>query len=197
MGLASAAVRAAALAAACLASSGLGPPPMVASTVAAKSLHALCGEAADIFVATVEQVAVRWADGARSRIETQVTFGDLEILAGPARASRTLRFAGGELDGLRDEVAGMPQFAPGERVVVFARTEQSLSPIVGFHQGVFRIADSARGSVVLSAHRLPVLGVAGGTVQLGGATTPPDAALSLADFLDLVRRDLAAGGGTP
>ena len=80
-----------------------------------------------------------------------MTFTDLTWLRGGPQAQIELRFGGGELDGLREEVAGVPQFTVGERRVIFAHAGHFVSPIVGFNQGLFRVVDGADGPVVLDA----------------------------------------------
>jgi hypothetical protein len=112
-----------------------------ATVVVAKDFAALCAEADLIFVGTVSKTESRWIDRDKQAIETQVTFEDLTWLRGPAQSSITLHFAGGEVDGLREEIAGVPGFTVGERRIIFARNGRYVSPIVGFDQGALRVVE--------------------------------------------------------
>ncbi len=73
-----------------------------ATVVIAKDFAALCDEADLVFVGTVTGVASRWSDPATQSVETLVTFGDLTWLRGTVQTTVTLRFGGGEMDGLRE-----------------------------------------------------------------------------------------------
>ena len=172
--------------------SALAAPRAGATVVVAKDFGAICAEADLIFVGTVSAVASRWSDPQRQAIETEVTFGDLTWLRGTPQSPVTLRFAGGEMDGLHEAVAGVPQFAVGERRVVFAHAGHFASPIVGFNQGLFRVVDGADGPVVLDADGRAVTGVGRAALQRG-APDDRGAALSLDAFLDRVRAQLSAG----
>lgn len=177
---------------ACLASAA----PARATTVLAKDFAALCGEADLVFVGTVETVRSRWRDRTRQAIETVVTFGSLTWLRGAPRATIELTFGGGEMDGLREEIAGVPRFAPGERRVVFAHAGDFVSPLVGFSQGYFRVVDGPDGPTVLDADGRAVTGLAGAALRRGAANDAA-AALPLATFLERVRAQLAADGQAP
>jgi hypothetical protein len=172
--------------------SAVAAPRAGATVVVAKDFGAFCAEADLIFVGTVTNVAARWSDPQRRAIETEVTFGDLIWLRGGPEATVRLQFAGGEMDGLREAVAGVPQFAVGERRVVFAHTGHYASPIVGFNQGLFRVVDGASGPVVLDADGRAVTGVGRAALQRG-ASDDRGAALPLEAFLDRVRAHLNAG----
>lgn len=174
--------------------SALAAPRAGATVIVAKDFGAICAEADLIFVGTVSAVASRWSDPERQAIETEVTFTDLTWLRGGTQTPVTLRFAGGEMDGLHEAVAGVPQFAVGERRVVFAHAGRFASPIVGFNQGLFRVVEGANGPVVLDADGKAVTGVARAALQRGAADDRT-AALSLDAFLDRVRAQLAAAAG--
>jgi hypothetical protein len=120
-------------------------PRADATVVVAKDFGALCAEADLIFVGTVASTQSRWSDPQRQAIETAVTFADLTWLRGGSQATVELRFGGGELEGLRESVAGVPQFTVGERRVIFAHAGHYVSPLVGFSQGQFRVVDGADG----------------------------------------------------
>lgn len=179
-----------------------------ATVVVAKDFAALCDEADLVFVGTVTGMESRWSDPSQQTMETLVTFGDLTWLRGTPRAAVTLRFSGGEIDGLREEIADAPHFAIGERRVIFAREGRFVSPIVGFDQGALRVVDGTDGPVVVGAGGavLPAdgAGVRAGDSAPGGAlrrAAPPDAdgsPVPLDEFLGRVRGQLARpSNGTP
>lgn len=176
---------------------GAGAPPRAAATVViAKDFAALCAEADLVFVGTVTAVESRWSDPARRAIETAVTFADLTWLRGAARDTVTLRFAGGTMDGLHEEVAGVPRFAVGERRVLFARDGTYVSPVVGFNQGVFQVVEGADGPVVLDHDAHAVTAVGRAALQRG-AVGDRAAAVPLDTFLEQVRARLADEGARP
>ena len=180
-----------AAAAAVVAVLGLWRAPAAATVVVAKDFAALCAEADLVFVGTVTAVTSAWRDTAQRSIETRVTFAELTWLRGDPRPTITLQFAGGEIDGLREEIAGVPRFAVGERRIIFAHAGDFLSPVVGFHQGVFGVVDHGDGPVVLDAGGRPVTAV-GRAALVRGAPGDDAAALPLAAFLDRVRQQLGA-----
>lgn len=163
-----------------------------ATTVIAKDFGALCAEAELIFVGTVAAREARWSDPQRQAIETVVTFTDLTWLRGGPQAEVELRFGGGELDGLHEAVAGVPQFTVGDRRVVFAHAGHLVSPIVGFNQGLFRVVAGADGPVVLDADGKAVTGVGRAALQRG-AVDDRAAALPLDAFLARVRAQMTPG----
>lgn len=163
-----------------------------ATVVVAKDFEALCREADLIFVGTVVAVESHWAGADRQAIETRVTFAALDWVHGPPEPTVTLRFAGGEIDGLREEVAGVPRFAVGERRVIFAREGRYVSPIVGFDQGVYRVVEDSAGPAVIEAAPS-----GGASLRIGDATAPAPAAVPLDRFLSRIRAELARAQNTP
>jgi hypothetical protein len=161
-------------------------PPAHATTVIAKSFAELCAEADLIFAGTVSASESSWADPDKHAIQTRVTFADLTWLRGAPRATVTLRFAGGSIDGFTEEIAGMPRFAVGDQVVIFARDAESISPIVGFHQGLYRVVDGR----VFDAEGQAVTMVGGAALRRHAAGATPGLGLPLTDFLDRVRGEL-------
>ena len=168
-----------------------------ATTIIAKDFGQLCREADLVFVGTVVEVASEWSDPGKQAIETRVVFSDLLPLVGVEGSRVELRFGGGTMDGIREEIAGVPRFAVGERRVIFARKEHAVSPIVGFDQGAFTVVDSASGPVVLGSGGRPVAAIAGPTVNLAPSPAGPEAGLPLDSFLERVREQLAARGANP
>lgn len=162
-----------------------------ATTVLAKSFESICHESDMVFVGSVTGVESRWAAPEQGTIETLVTFSDLIPLFGVDSQKVVLRFAGGAVDGIREEIAGMPHFEVGDRVVVFAREGRFVSPIVGFHQGLFEVVERDGAPVVLNERGVPVTAVDGKSLRLGSTAGGASSAMALDVFLDRVRDTLA------
>ena len=78
-------------------------------------------------------------------VKTRVTFRVDDPLYGTTSLVEVFDFLGGETPDLGMAVAGMPTFAVGDRRVVFARRERSINPIVGFTQGLLKVASDLNG----------------------------------------------------
>lgn len=78
-------------------------------------------------------------------VKTRVTFSVSEPLYGTSSLVEVFDFLGGETPDLGMKVAGMPTFTVGDRRVVFARRDRSINPIVGFTQGLMKVARDAGG----------------------------------------------------
>lgn len=89
-------------------------------------------------VTAVESRLVPAANGDR-KLKTFVTFATLKILKGEPSALFTLEFLGGEKDGERWTVPGMPQFAVGDEEFVFPTAGTSICPLVGAMHGRYRV----------------------------------------------------------
>jgi hypothetical protein len=163
--------------------------PATATTVIPVTFDEMVAAADVIFVGEVVDVrpfTVTTPDGVL--IKTRVTFSVAETLWGPKSLVETFDFLGGEWGDVRIGVADMPTFARGDRRVVFARREQNtVSPIVGFSQGLLQIRrDSAGVDRLFTA-----AGLALDTPERLGTTptAPPaarPAAMPLAAFRDRV-----------
>jgi hypothetical protein len=176
------------LAGACLLGAAL---PLRATTVVEKDLDALCAEADRVFIGTVSSIRARWADQAGGRIETLVTFTNIEPLFGVDQTEVVLRFAGGQVGDVVERVGGMPEFRVGERAVIFALDGRFASPLVGFHQGRFPIqGDGAAASVLSSSYRL--VGAVADGARAVGERPRTQVSVPLDDFLSEVRRRLTA-----
>lgn len=91
-----------------------------------------------------------------------------------------LRFLGGSLpSGAALLVAGMPTFSVGERVILALQEGSGLaSPLVGFEQGLWRLADD--GAVDASGRYLGLVRAAGATDGVDRGASGSDAQLTLA-----------------
>lgn len=123
--------------------------------------------------ARADLVVEGWVAGVEPRrdsigaIYTYVTLEGVEVIHGTyLESTLELRFSGGELEGERSYVAGMPTFGVGEHVLLFVRGNGSeMCPIVGWHQGSFRVAaDPETGAEYLAdAAGHPVVELVEGT----------------------------------
>lgn len=126
--------------------------PVWATTVLEKNFTDLVQEADTIVVGTVTTI--------ESVIEqdtpfTRVTFTDLDILKGdPHQEVVTVEMLGGPTpDGLRLQIAGVPEFTLGDRVVVFITgNETQAVPFVGMWQGVYRVMQDPDHGDTMATH---------------------------------------------
>jgi hypothetical protein len=128
-------------------------------------------------------------------IKTRVIFRVVDPLLGTAASVEVFDFLGGDLGADSLRVAEMPRFAAGERVVVFARRERSINPIVGFTQGLLRVTRDGTGvERVLTADGFALPR----TQDIGVASLRRSrvraAAMRLPDFQARVRQALGEAG---
>jgi hypothetical protein len=169
--------------------------PAVATVITAMDFDAQCTTAERVFVGTVRTVASQRVAAAPQYYETVVTFAVEEVVAGAVPSEVVLRFAGGEMDGVRQSIDGMPELAAGERYVVLADADHApplLSPVVGFNQGLYRVVTEdgpgGRRSVVRDyAGRLLAAAALGGRAPAGRDAVTVPAEPEIGDFLAAVR----------
>ncbi|MBI4517915.1 MAG: hypothetical protein HY699_19085 [Deltaproteobacteria bacterium] len=167
----------------------LAAPPVRATTVMEKNLDSLCAEADHVFTGKVVAIEPQWTDAARRHIETVVTFETIEPLYGADSAFISLRFAGGQIGDLVERVQGVPRFARGEHGVIFARDGHFASPLVGFHQGYFRVQGEGEAAAVLRPSYEFVGALADGS-RLLSSEVQGVGATPLRGFLDALRQRL-------
>jgi len=165
-----------------------------ATTTVALTFDEIVSRADMVFVGEVIDVRpfrLRTRDG--SVIKTRVVFRVTEPLTRGVGIVEVLEFLGGELDGVGMAVADMPRFTIGDRRVVFARRERSINPIVGFTQGLLRVAaDASRVDRVWTLDGSPVAGITSiGGLQAGPAV-PAGTPMSLAELRAQILRALPA-----
>ena len=170
-------------------------PPAAATTVIEKDLAALCNEADRVFVGTVSSVQSQWTDPQQRHIETLVTFSDIEPLFGVDTAAVVLRFSGGRVGDTAEQVEGMPTFHVGDRLVIFARNGNAVSPIVGFNQGCLHIDGTGSEATVALPSYQPI-GMLGDRRVLG-AESRTSSSMNLNDFLSEVHGRLDARRTNP
>jgi len=117
-----------------------------ATVLVGADLGELSREAVAIARGRVAAVEGRWGEGRRG-IETIVTLDVERYLKGSLGDTVAFRVPGGELGRFRHLVVGAPEFAVGERIVVFLGARGPSVPyVLGFSQGVLRIARAADAS---------------------------------------------------
>lgn len=110
-------------------------------------------------------VESRWTDDRRG-IETLVTLETERSLKGELDATVQFKVPGGRLGRYRNIVVGAPEFVVGQRVVVFLGATGRRGPyILGLSQGVFRLAATSAGVVVMPPAVLPVVGTAAPVIR--------------------------------
>jgi hypothetical protein len=168
----------------------------------------MVADAGAIFAGRVESVSSGRIHGLPV---TRVTFHVEENVRGAGTETVTLTFLGGRLPGgLPYRVAGMPEFSPGQRVVLLAYQASAigLTSPVGLYQGHFPITAGPGGRERVTATGPRQRLLEGVEALAGGATTalPPEAgpgAAAMAPrtfpygaFLETLR-DLASREGPP
>ncbi len=125
-------------------------------------------------------------------IKTRVIFRVSDPIWGTTSLLEVFEFFGGEWGDIGMAIAGMPEFAIGDRRVVFASREPSINPIVGFTQGLLQIRrDSGGVDRVFTFGGVPL-----GRPESIGATSPavpvtPITPMPLSAFRDRISRALA------
>jgi hypothetical protein len=125
-----------------------------ATTVVAPRFEALVDHSDLIFTGQMLSQRSEWQelDGQRS-IVTLVTFGVQRIHKGRAASTVTLQFLGGKVGDVSLEVAEMPTFKPGERVLLFvAENGVSACPVVAFFHGKFTVHADGKGGDEVRRH---------------------------------------------
>jgi hypothetical protein len=96
----------------------------------------------------VVAIGTQWT-GDRRGVETLVTLEVESYLKGSFGETLTFRVPGGRLGRFRSLVVGAPEFADGQRVIVFLSHRGPMVPyLVGLGQGVYRLASSGSRWVV-------------------------------------------------
>jgi hypothetical protein len=125
-----------------------------ATTVVAPRFEALVDHSDLIFTGQMLSQRSEWQelDGQRS-IVTLVTFGVQRVHKGRAASTVTLQFLGGKVGDVSLEVAEMPTFKPGERVLLFvAENGASACPVVAFFHGKFTVHTDGKGGDEVRRH---------------------------------------------
>jgi hypothetical protein len=162
-----------------------------ATVIVPADLGELSRDAMAIVRGRVAAVDARYTED-RGTIETIVTIEAESYLKGALGQTVRFRVPGGELGRYRSLVVGAPEFAVGQRVVVFLGARgPSIPHLVGFSQGVFRLVRALddSGWLVTPPALLPAAGASTAVVRGDPGRRP----LPLADFEQRVR---ALAGGS-
>lgn len=160
------------------------------------SLDQLTDRAAAIVVSTVTGRRAEWEHYGSSRlIITKVTMEVEQTLKGSAPRTLTVEVLGGTIGDETLRVSHVPEFRVGERDVLFLNNApHAVSPLVGSDQGRFRVMNEAGSGTarVLTVGFAPLVSadVIGSSASMqgdGGLVRSMSAALSLSDFVTLVR----------
>lgn len=143
-----------------------------AGGVETMTLPTLAEHAGQVLVGTVQSSRSYWAENPR-RIETELVFGELRFLKGRLPDSGLefrLVVPGGRVADWELRVSCTPQFAVGERWLLFLLPTYKTFPVVGLHQGAFRISTGADGVArVYFANGMPVTGLDHAGIVQGAA----------------------------
>ncbi len=126
----------------------LGAAAGHATTVVPMSLATLADHAGQVLLGEVVAVRSYWADNPR-RIETEVRLTGVEYLKGALPDSRpefTLIVPGGTVGTVTARIGCAPEFALGDRWLLFLLPEYRVFPTVGVGQGAFRIRSDPDGT---------------------------------------------------
>ena len=175
--------------------------PVRATTVEPLTFSEVVDGADVIAVGAVSAVTETW-DAERELPLTEVTVSVLEVLKGRIDgAELTLQFLGGATpSGATLAVVGMPDFAVGDRAVLFsAGNGVEACPFVGWWQGLYRLFyDAGQDAFTVADHAgRAVVGIEGGAGRLVASVSAPDnddavaeLPLTLDDFRSLVRAEV-------
>lgn len=149
----------------------------------------LAREAQTIARGSVMRVESQWTNDRRG-METVVMLQVESSLKGPSAETVRFRVPGGQLGRYRHLVVGAPVFGIGQRIVVFLRSNGAALPhILGFSQGVFRVAAEAGALTVMPPPTMNRTGLPARIVRGDRARR----AVRLADFEREIRRLAEAG----
>ncbi len=163
----------------------LAPWLVEATVVLPLDFRQLTGRATAIVHGRVVALVPQWAAEGRG-IETIVTVQVTGYLKGDFGAQMTFRVPGGKMGRFRAVTVGAPVFREGEEVIVFLGADGPAIPhIVGFNQGVYRVAvDRASGARVVTPPLLSGDVTVPTTIVRGDASRKP---ISLEQFEAQVR----------
>jgi hypothetical protein len=127
---------------------------MPATSVIAPPFEALVDRAELIFTGQVVSQRSEWRmNNGQKSIVTLVSFSVQQVHKGRASSSITLQFLGGTIGDVSLDVAEIPKFKAGERVVLFVEGNGlNVSPLVGFFHGRFLLQRDKAGRATVFDH---------------------------------------------
>lgn len=132
-----------------------------ASTVLPMSLSELADAAAQVVEGTVISIESEWVSDGRS-IATTLLLDHVVYHKGHPFASEAvfeLVIPGGQVDGTRVVVSDAPQFATGQRWILFLHRTYRMHPVVGLYHGAFQVRRLDGVDVVHNASGMAVVGI--------------------------------------
>ena len=167
-----------------------------ALTIMPRTFTELVGLADWVLIGTVTQVTSA-VEAKRERIYTYVTLADLEVIKGEWHDTEyVLRVSGGVVDQQAEVYPGLPQFETGKRYILFIQGNFSaLFPVVGLHQGVFRVEwDAARQQTVVwpLADQAPARARGGSSLGQPQESMLPVAGVTVEAFVQRIHAQLHA-----
>lgn len=179
-------------------------PRASATTVIPPTFEELADRADLVFVGKVVGTQAEWqiAAATNQTIFTMVEFRTEEILKGTAGSFVRLRFLGGTVGGTTLEVVGVPQFKPGDRVVLFVEGNGvQFCPVVGVYHGKFGVRkDESNRDIVFLHDGKPLRDVADigaakgvpfGPTRARSSVAAERKPMSLGEFKACIRSHLA------
>lgn len=157
-----------------------------ATTLVRYDLEGLTRTASWVLVGTCRESHIQLIAG---QPHTFLSFEVGEVVKGQAGPRLEVCLPGGEYQGKRLHLAGMPEFKPGEEVVLFLTEPDRLGHPwpVGLGQGKFRVERNPAAK--------PRVFQGTGEVQLYGAPGASLDGMELEEFLSRVRRIAEEGAG--
>jgi hypothetical protein len=117
----------------------------------------------------------------RKTIESLVTVQVVDAIKGRPGATAYFKLPGGQVGRYRRVMVGVPQFTPGDEVVLFLKGRAPAVPMpFGLTQGVYRVSRDVSGRALV----MPAVAGGSGRIVRGD---PARRALDLAAFSSMVR----------
>jgi hypothetical protein len=121
----------------------------------------------------------------RRTIESLITVAVMETLKGAPTRSLTFRIPTGQVGRYRRVMVGVPEFEPGDEVIVFLHQRPPMLPtLFGLSQGVYRVVRGADGRAVVTPPPVMARGVNAERVVRGDPARRP---IPVDDFAREVR----------
>ncbi len=134
---------------------GLFPATAKSTTVVPPTFEEMTDRADLVFIGKVAGSRSEWRSVGTDRvIFTLIEFETQEVLKGNADARLTLEFLGGTVGEVTLDVAEVPKFNAGDRVLLFVEGNGiQFCPVVGVFHGKFRIhKDETSGRDIVLMH---------------------------------------------
>ena len=180
----------------------------LATTVVPPTFAEMADRADLVFVGKAVGSHSEWRSVGTSRvIFTLVEFEAQEVLKGTAGKTVTLQFLGGTVGDATLEVAGVPRFNAGDRVLLFVEGNGvQFCPLVGVYHGQFGVRkDETSGRDIVVMHNGKLLrdvaeigtgeGAEFATIRTKVSIPPNAAPMSLDDFKSKIHDQLAKHAG--